>query len=486
MKLSDFKNKKVTVMGLGIVGGGVGVVKFLVKSGAKVLITDLKTKKDLKSSLKKIRGLSVELVLGRHRKEDFINTDMVIKNPGVPDNSLYLKIAKKHNILVETDVGIFFEFCKTPIIGITGTKGKSTVVTLTNLLLKSKYTNVILAGNIGTSPLESLNKVSPIGISTRSYGARKKSIIVLELSSWQLEGLKSHKKSPKTALITNIYPDHLNRYRSFKDYTNSKKLIFLFQKSKDFLFLNYDDKILRKFSTVAKSRVYFFSKNETQKDLIKAAFLKKNEIFFGKELKPIFNLKDLRLGGEHNISNVLAAISIAKLYKVPSKNIQNVLRKFKGLSGREELIARIKGIKYFNDTTATMPDAVIAALLRFTQKFPQSKIILIAGGQDKKLNYRKLAREISEKVNHLILFPGTASAKLKKNLGVLKAPKSLLSVTPEIDSMERAVRIASKLAGKEDIVLLSPGAASFNLFKNEFDRGDKFNKIVKKLQRGKT
>lgn len=474
MKLSDFKNKKVTVMGLGIVGGGVGVVKFLVKSGAKVLVTDLKTKKDLKSSLKKIRGLPVELVLGRHRKEDFINTDMVIKNPGVPDNSLYLKIAKKHNILVETDVGIFFEFCKTPIVGITGTKGKSTVVTLTNLLLKSKYTNVILAGNIGTSPLESLNKI------------RKKSIVVLELSSWQLEGLKPHKKSPKTALITNIYPDHLNRYRSFKDYTNSKKLIFLFQKSKDFLFLNYDDKILRKFSKAAKSRVYFFSKNKTQKDLIKAAFLKKNEIFFGKELKPIFNLKDLKLSGEHNISNVLAAVSIAKLYKVPSKNIQNVLRKFKGLSGREELIARIKGIKYFNDTTATMPDAVIAALLRFTQKFPQSKIILIAGGQDKKLNYRKLAREISEKVNHLILFPGTASAKLKKNLGVFKAPKSLLSVTPEIDSMERAVRIASKLANKEDIVLLSPGAASFNLFKNEFDRGDKFNKIVKKLQRDKS
>ncbi|MCH8741706.1 UDP-N-acetylmuramoyl-L-alanine--D-glutamate ligase [Patescibacteria group bacterium] len=474
MKLSDFKNEKVTVMGLGIVGGGVGIVKFLVRHGAKVLVTDLKTKKYLKSSLKKIRGLPIELVLGRHRKEDFINTDMVIRNPAVPDNSLYLKIAKKHNIPIETDVGIFFEFCKTPIIGVTGTKGKSTVVTLINLLLKSKYTDVILAGNIGISPLESLNKI------------RKNSKVVLELSSWQLEGLKSRKKSPQTALITNIYPDHLNRYRNLKDYTNSKKLIFLFQKSKDFLFLNYDDKILRKFSKVAKSRVYFFSKNKTQKDSTKAAFLKKNEIFFGKELKPIFNLKNLRLDGEHNISNVLAAVSIAKLYNVPSKNIQNVLRKFKGLSGREELIARIKGIRYFNDTTATMPGAVIAALLRFTQKFPQSKIILIAGGQDKKLNYRKLAREISEKVNHLILFPGTASTKLKKNLDVFKAPKSLLSVTPGVDSMERAVRIASKLAGREGIVLLSPGAASFNLFKNEFDRGDKFNKIVKKLQRGKS
>lgn len=219
------------------------------------------------------------------------------------------------------------------------------------------------------------------------------------------------------------------------------------------------------------------------KNLQRAAFVKKNKIFFGKELRPILNLKDVKLDGEHNISNVLAAVSMAKLYRVPSKNIQNVLRKFKGLSGREELIAEIKGTKYFNDTTATMPDAVIAALLRFTQKFPRSKIILIAGGQDKKLGYKKLAREISRKVSHLILFSGTASVKIKKELKALNTAKQLLPITPDIDSMERAVKMASKLAGKGDIVLLSPGAVSFNLFKNEFDRGEQFSKAVHNLPR---
>ncbi len=479
MKINDFKDKRITVMGLGIVGGGVGVVKFLTKAGAQVLVTDLKTKKELKSSLKKIKGLPVKLVLGRHNKKDFIHADMIIKNPGVPDDSPFLKIAKKNNVLIETDVGIFFELCPAQTIGVTGTKGKSTVVTLLYLLLKSKYSDVILAGNIGKSPLESLKKINPIGISSRSYGARKKSIVVLELSSWQLEGLKNHKKSPKVALITNIYPDHLNRYKNLKDYINSKKIIFIFQNAKDFLFLNYDDKVLRKFPQFTKSQIYFFSKRKVPRDLKKAAFLKNNEIFFGKELRPIFNLKNLKIGGEHNISNVLAAISIAKLYKVPGRNIQRVLSNFRGLPGREEFIAKIKGIKYFNDTTATMPEAVIAAMRKFALRFPKSRIILIAGGQDKELNYKNLAKEILKRVNHLVLFPGSASRKIKKEIEVLKTQKSLLSIISEVNSMEKAVRRASKLATIGDIVLLSPGAASFNLFKNEFDRGEQFNEIVK-------
>jgi len=223
MKLSDFREKKVTIMGLGIVGGGVGVAKFFVEAGAKVLITDLKTRKDLESSLKKIKGLPVELILGRHRPEDFANTDLIIRNPAVPDNSPFLKIAKKNNISADTDIGIFFELCSAPIIGVTGTKGKSTVATLIYKLLKSKYQNVILAGNIGNSPLESLKKIN------------KDSKVVLELSSWQLEGLKNHKKSPQIALITNIYPDHLNRYPNLKEY------IFQISKIQNSFFLKKKD-----------------------------------------------------------------------------------------------------------------------------------------------------------------------------------------------------------------------------------------------------
>jgi UDP-N-acetylmuramoylalanine--D-glutamate ligase len=452
MKISDFKNKRVTVMGLGIVGGGVGVVKFLVMVGAKVLITDLENKKQLESSLKKIRQLPLKLVLGKHRSQDFKNTDLIIRNPGVPDNSPYLKIAEKNGVPIDNDVGIFFELCPAPIIGVTGTKGKSTVVTLIHQFLKSKYPDVILAGNIGTSPLESLDKI------------KSSSKVVLELSSWQLEGLKKHKKSPKVALITNIYPEHLNRYKNLISYINAKKIIFLFQKRYDYLFLNYDDKIVRKFSKNADSKVYFFSKKKIPKNFKKA-------------------IEDLKIRGDHNISNVLAAISVANLYKVPFKNIRKILERFRGLPGREEFVADIKGIKYFNDTTATMPDAAIFAIKTLSERFPSAKIILIAGGQDKNLNYNKLAKEIKKNVKYLIIFSGNASAKIKKEIRNLKISKKTFSIFPNINSMEKAVKLASQLANRGDIVLLSPAAASFNLFKNEFDRGEQFNKFVKKLKR---
>jgi len=439
-------------MGLGIVGGGVGVVRFLVKAGAKVLATDLKTEKELESSLKKIKNLSIELVLGKHRATDFINTDLIIKNPGVPDDSPYFKIAKTNGANIETDVGIFFKLCPAQIIGITGTKGKSTVATLLYQFLKSKYSNVILAGNIGTSPLESLKKI------------RERSKVILELSSWQLEGLEKHKKSPQVALITNIYPDHLNRYNSFKDYINSKKIIFLFQRKKDNLFLNYDDPIVRKLSKLARSQVYSFSRKKMPEDLAGI-------------------IEGLKVIGEHNISNILAAFSVARLYKIPLKNIKRILERFKGLPGREEFIGKIRGVNYFNDTTATMPEAAVMTIRALSQKFPESKIILIAGGEDKELNYKNLAKEILKKASYSIIFSGSASEKLEKELKKFKKPKSFLSIIPKIKSMEKAVRQASKLADRGDIVLLSPAAASFNLFKNEFDRGEQFNKAVRRLKK---
>lgn len=470
MKKGDFKNKNITIMGLGIVGGGVGTVKFLVENGAKVLVTDLRNKEELKDSLEKIKRLPVELVLERHRAKDFIYPDMIIRNPAVPDDSPYLKIARKNEVPVETDIGIFFQLSKAPIIGITGTKGKSTVATLVYLLLKSKFSDTHLAGNIGSSPLESLKEI------------KKNSKVVLELSSWQLQGLEKHKKSPHISLITNIYPDHLDRYQDFKEYAASKKLIFQFQKKKDFLLLNYDDDLVRGFSQEAESKVLFFSKKDIPGNLQKAAFIAKEEIFFQKQAEPIFHLKDLKLAGEHNISNVLAAVSIARISNISSKNIQKVLEKFQGLSGREELVREINGIQYINDTTATMPYAVISALQTLSSQYPKSNIVLIAGGQDKKLDYHSLAKEISLRVSHLILFPGSASLKIEEKMKNKKS-KKFRSITTKIYSMQKAVKIASHLAGKGDIVLLSPGAASFNIFQNEFDRGAQFQKIVKQLKK---
>ena len=410
MKL--FKNKKVVIMGLGLLGGGIGAAKFFSKQGAKVLVTDLKTRRELKESVKKLN--QVKFVLGKHRKEDFINADLIIRNPGVPRESKYLKIAKNNNIPIKTDIDIFFDLCPGTIIGITGTKGKSTVATLVHLFLKKKYSKTFLAGNIGVSPLALLNKID------------KKSKVVLELSSFELENLR---KSPNIAVITNLFPDHLDRYKNFKDYVDAKKSIFKYQNKNDILVLNNDSET-KKLCSEAKSKVYFFKG-----------------------------------------SNVAAAVLIAELFKISEKDIEKVLSNFKGVPHRQEFVVEKKGIKYFNDTTATNPKAVIFAIETFRKRFPKSKIVLIAGGKDKKLNYRSLARNIKHNVDYVILLPGTGSNKLKKDLSKFYPVKS----------MKQAVGKASYLAQKGDIVLLSPGAASFNLFENEFDRGNQFVKAVKKL-----
>jgi len=411
MKL--FKDKKIVIMGLGLHGGGVGVAKFFHQQGAKLLITDLRSKRELKGSLERLKGLPAEFVLGKHRKQDFIKPDLVIRNPGVPRESPYLKIAQDNNIPVKTDIDIFFDLCPGQIIGITGTKGKSTTATLIYLLLKKKFPKTFLAGNIGISPLEILSKID------------KKSKVVLELSSFVLENLK---KSPEIALITNLFPDHLNRYKSFKDYINAKKSIFKYQKENDILILNQTDPNTKRLSSEAKSKVYFF----------------KN-------------------------TNQAAAVKVAELFKVSSKDIEQVISNFKGIPNRQESIGLKKGVRYINDTTATTPNSVIMAIKRFSG----SDIILIAGGDDKELSYKELAREIKKNVKHLILLPGTASQKIKRELGSFKIEF--------VKSMKQAVKKTAKLAKKKEIVLLSPGAASFNLFKNEFDRGRQFIKEVKAL-----
>jgi len=432
--MTRFKSKKVVVMGLGLHGGGAGVAKFFCSQEAEVLVTDLKTKKELKESINKLKGLPIKYVLGKHRKEDFIGADLIIKNPDVPSDSLFLKIAKENNVPVETDISLFFDLSKAFIIGITGTKGKSTTATLIYQFLKTKHPRTFLAGNIGTSPLELLDRLK-----------NSSDWVILELSSFELEDLK---KSPQIAVFTNILKDHLNRYKSMADYIKAKESIFKHQAKKDILVLNYDDPIVREFS--ACSKTYFFSKEKIKKK---------------------YDVKAFKLYGEHNLSNISAAVLVAELLKVPKENIERIVKSFKGVPFRQEFIKEINSVKYINDTAATMPEAAIEALKAISARFPDSSIILIAGGQDKNLDYKGMGREIKKKVSELVLLPGTGSDKLKKELKGVK-------ISP-VGSMKEAVKKTSVLAEKGDIVLLSPGAASFNLFKNEFDRGEQFNKALK-------
>lgn len=437
--MTRFKNKKIVVMGLGLHGGGVGVVRFFAKQGASVLVTDLKNKEQLAESLKKLKGLPVKFVLGGHKEHNFAEADLIVKNPDVPNSSPYLIVAKKNNIPVETDISLFFKLSGAFVIGVTGTKGKSTTASLIYHFLKQSFSvgkkKVFLAGNIGTSPLEILDKI------------KNGDVVVLEFSSFALEDLE---KSPQIAVITNMLPDHLNRYANMSSYINAKKIIFKHQSKKDFLVLNKDDSIVRQFAGEARSNIKFFS---------------------GDTLKP----EGFKVLGKHNLANLAAAIEVARLMKVSDVSIKKSIKTFKGVPNRQELVAEIKSVKYFNDTTATMPEAVVQAINSFSENFPSANLIFICGGQNKGLDYYGLATAIKSRVGELILLPGTASEKIKELLLNYKK-------IHKVFSMEQAVKKAKSLAKKGDAVVLSPGAASFNLFKNEFDRGDQFKKFVKKLK----
>ncbi|MBD3359814.1 MAG: UDP-N-acetylmuramoyl-L-alanine--D-glutamate ligase [Candidatus Buchananbacteria bacterium] len=457
----DFKNKKVTVMGLGLHGGGVSVAKFLAKKGAKVTVTDLKTKTQLEPSIKKLKRFKIKYVLGKHNKSDFKNPDMIIQNPGVPGNSEYLKIARQHNIPIETDLTLFFKLCPSQeIIGITGTKGKSTTTKLIHEIIRKYKSDAVIGGNIRISPLESLSKIKP------------DTPVVLELSSWQLEGLGKYKLSPRYAVVTNILRDHLNTYNGPVAYRQAKELIFKNQAVNDFLVLNKDNQETKQMAKRVKSNLYWFSKKNLNKTE-KGCYVKKDWIIIKDKIeRQLLNIKNIKLQGEHNLANVLAACTLTYVFGLPFELIAKTVKGFKGIEGRLQLIRQHQGIKYYNDTTATAPDAVIAALNSF-----EKPVVLLAGGTDKKLEFKQLARAIKKQVKALILFEGTATDKLIKELNKIKFDKTLIIV----DSMREAFSQAKYILESGDIFLLSPGAASFGLFVNEFDRGEQFNKQVKKL-----
>lgn len=401
----DYKNKKIVIFGLGSYEGGSGIsaALFLAKHKAKLLVTDLKTKSKLTPQLKKLKKYkNIKYVLGQHRKQDFQNADLVIKNPGVPKDSPYLKMARQNKIPIINDWTIFFDkYPDNLIIGITGTKGKSTTTALIYEMLKSSGKDAVLCGNIGQSPLAILNKI------------KKDTIVVAELSSWLLQEFK---KSPQISIITNLMPEHLDKYKNLKEYYKDKKNIFKFQNKNDYLILNKNDANLKKLTGI-KSRIIWYD------------------------------------GKPKN-----AAIAVAKILKIPKNKISKSLKNFKGLWGRLQLSKEKNGIKYYNDTCATMPDATIYALKSL--KTYKKKIVLIAGGVNKNLNYDKLRKEIPKYVKTLILFEGGAFPEGK------------------IRTMKEAVKLAEESAKKGDIILLSPAAASFNLFKNEFDRGEQFIKAI--------
>lgn len=461
-----FRGKRVTVFGLGLNSGGVGTVEFLVKRGVKeVVVTDIKTKEELSLSIAKLAAhKNVRFVLGQHRPEDFTHTDLVIKNPIVPWTNEYLKLAEKNGVPIEMDSSIFFALLPpVPVLGVTGTKGKTTTATLLAHLLESAGHKVVRVG-IDRGPV--LGRFGQV---------TKESVVVAELSSWRLSALHRLKRSPSLSLVTNIFPDHLNYYKSMEAYIKDKEAIFAYQKPTDRVILNQDDAVTRAMAERAPGQKYFFSQQET---ISPGAFFRDETVLFnlGKGEEKVFDYSMVKLAGKHNRSNVLSATLAAHLFGLSLTELERGVKSFSGLEHRLERVGEKKGVRYVNDSAATIPDAAMASLDSL-----DTPIILIAGGSDKGFPQTLLesfAQKISERTKDVILLKGDFSNRLEPLLAKARPAKSTMIV----DDMEHAVRAASRLAASGDTVLLSPGATSFGLFQNEFERGERFRLAVEQVR----
>lgn len=427
----QFKNKKILIVGLGLQGGGVGLVKFFAQLGARVTVTDLKKKEELRESLQKIKEYDVTLRLGQHRREDFLAADVIFKGPSVPWTLSQLRAAMSKEIPIEMEASFFAQHCPCPIIGVTGTRGKSTTAAMIYALMKKAGFSVFMAGNVpGVSTITLLEKLTP-----QEY-------VVLELSSWQLSGFHQKKISPHIAVFTNVYPDHLNFYDTMEDYFYDKKAIYHYQKSNDYLVADEDMK--RSINPPFRQHVIFTS-------------------------GLTFQGKLTHLKGSHNEDNAALAYETGKILKIDSDLIYRELADFKPLSYRLEKVAEIAGVAIYNDSTSTTPIACQKAIETFEGKH----IILICGGNSKKLPFDDLINTINRSVDKIILLKGSFTDEI-----VLSLDQNKIVHPIPFDDIQKTFSQALEVSRAGDVILFSPGATSFAMFKNEFHRGREFDTIV--------
>jgi len=487
-----WQNKKVTVMGLGLHGGALGNIEWLVSQGAIVTATDLKSEDELKATVEKMRrkGLlteapspsaadgdspsgrgrkkyPVKLVLGEHRVEDFTGADMVLRNPAVPRDSEFIRLARETGVPVEMDSSLFFENCLSrEIIGVTGSKGKTTTSNAIAVLLKSKWPQTVAVGIDGVSPLLELPKI------------KEAAPVIFELSSWRLEVLDEKKLGPKVVVITSIFRDHLNTYESFENYIEVKKSILKHQRSDSLAIFNRDDEKIRDWGGLVQGKLYWYTLSDLPDE--QGIFVRDGRVMIRDDAsspaKFLFDLKDLPLESEHERRNLLPGILIACLQGMSVNEVKAGLELITRLPHRLEEARVIDGVVYINDSAATMPDAAMAAL----ESFREQIIVHIVGGSDKNLLFEGLARkekEMGERIRALVWLPGTATERMKESF----RRAGVETKSEDAASMQEAVEKAKALAKSGDIVLLSPGATSFGLFQHEFDRGDQFREAVNKL-----
>ncbi len=447
----DIKDKKITIIGLG--KSGYAAAELACRLGAHVKAIDAcdnELLRQKRASLQKI-GVDVELGLDTH---DLIKTqDLIIASPGVGDSNPAIRIAKENNIEIIDEVEFAFWYCKSPIVAVTGTNGKSTTVSLLAHITACAKKRTVLLGNIGNP------------FSRQVLDLDKDTIVILEVSSFQLSRIDKFR--PHIAIFLNATQNHLDRHKNFNEYIEAKFNIFHNQTSRDFAILNFDDPILQNPKVKINSNILYF----TRKTHNKTAFIDKKELFIQAqgECKSLCRIEDVKIKGPHNLGNALAASLAASLLGIEKEYIKKGLSSFEGLEHRNEFILELEGVRFINDSKSTTPDATRKAL-----ESCSSRVVLIAGGRDKQVDFSTIRNIVKEKVKTLLLI-GEARKKIKASLG------DLVQVY-ESSSLEEAVSKAHELAKAPDEVLLSPMCASFDMFEDFKDRGRVFKKAVESLK----
>jgi UDP-N-acetylmuramoylalanine--D-glutamate ligase len=453
----EYNGKSVLVAGAG--RSGISAARFLLHHGARVILTDMKTRNILEPGISSLTNLPLPsdklvLELGRNREESFAQCDLVVVSPGMPLALPVFQISRKAGIPIIAEIELASRHLQGTIIGITGSNGKTTTTTLVSELLFGAGLKAHAAGNIGTPLIDFVEDSTPADIH------------VVELSSFQLEAV--HEFRPRIGSILNLTPDHMDRYENFDGYISAKKRIFMNQKRTDFAVLNADDPRTASMKNETGAQPVLFSR---QNIVEYGTFVRNGRILFRDERgeQDLLAVSAIGLKGAHNLENVLAASAMAILAGAPPESLEENVRKFRAVEHRIEYVAQLHGVQYFNDSKATNVDATIKAI----EAFP-GNILLIAGGRDKESDFTVLQSPVRRRVKHLVVI-GEAAEKLKQAL-------SDATDISEAASMEEAVSLCSRIAKAGDVVLLAPACASFDMFQNYEHRGRVFKEAVRNLQ----
>jgi UDP-N-acetylmuramoylalanine--D-glutamate ligase len=463
-KKLDFKDRRVTVMGLGRFGGGSATVRFLCARGARVTLTDLQGEQALASSLAELGDCRLHaLHLGGHREEDFSNADLVVASPAVPPSDRFLEIARAARVAVTSEISLFWQLNPAPVIGVTGSNGKSTTAALVHSILEAAGKSCRLGGNIGKSLLPDVDSIQP------------DELVVLELSSFQLEDLDRIQASPHAAVVTNFSPNHLDRHGSLDAYRRAKQTILRWQRAGDIAVLNTDDADVSMWPTCGR-RFGFGGADSGGFGAFQSA---KGVTFRDEKRTHNLQIADwLTVPGQHNLNNAMAAACAAMALGVDRQSVRHGVERFCGLPHRLQLVGEAAGRKFYNDSKATTPEALQVALDAFEQP-----IVLLAGGYEKHVDLRPVAGGIARRASVVALMGQTAGSLNKDIQQYVDAAgdgeKRARPIRTRIcRSLDDAFHWAVMNSAPGDAIVLSPGCASYDWFRNYQERGDRFTRLA--------